>query len=81
MKSVVYMKTDHKDTCINRHKLQYKLSNIFFLRNKHTNTYIQIVQTLHNTFFQIMGNEINFINFYADFEKTAHNAVMHVFPK
>lgn len=80
MKSVVYLKTDHNDKCINRHRLHYKLSNIF-LRNKHTNTYIQIVQTLHNTCFQIMGNEINFINFYADFEKAAHNAVMHVFPK
>jgi len=27
------------------------------------------------------GNEINLINFHADFEKAAHNAVMQIFPQ
>jgi len=27
------------------------------------------------------GNEINLINFHADFEKAAHNAVLQIFPQ
>jgi len=52
-----------------------------FLGNKHTNTYIHMWQSLHNICLQITGNEINLINFHADFEKAAHNAVLQIFPQ
>jgi len=52
-----------------------------FLRNKHTNTYIHMWQSLHNIRLQMTGNKINLIHFHADFEKAAHNAVLQIFPQ
>jgi len=43
-----------------------------FLRNKHTNTYIQMWQSLNNICLEMTWLGINLINFHADFEKAAH---------
>jgi len=52
-----------------------------FLSNKHTDTYISMWKTLQNICIQITGNIINLSNFHVDFEKSAHNAVLQIFPK
>lgn len=59
----------------------YKPVAYCFLRNKHTSTYIQMWQSINNICLEMTGNEINLINFHADFEKAAHNAVLQIFPR
>ena len=51
-----------------------------FLSNKHTDTYINMWNTLQNICIQITGNIIHLSNFHVDFENAAHNAVLQVFP-
>jgi len=38
-------------------------------------------QSLNNICLEMTGNEINLINFHADFEKAVHNAVLQIFPR
>ncbi|XP_022173495.1 uncharacterized protein LOC111035959 [Myzus persicae] len=38
-------------------------------------------QSLNNICLEMTGIEINVINFHADFEKAAHNAVLQIFPR